>query len=194
MSYIFPYPPFLNGPFFLTIYSSVQIFFLTLVGWGQSTARMASSNTVFRPRWVKAEHSRYFTESENENKDILLNKYSLQNRTNKSYDHLQRRQRFFFFLLLAYLLGQSQALRVGDGCQLFLFQLLDGLLLIPQIQLGTHQDDRCGGAMVADLREPLSEDEVREKQNELRGRQREDNMHRKFFFKTFWILLLHDLT
>lgn len=46
-----------------TIYSSEQGFFLTLVGWGQSTARMASSNTVFRPRWVKAEHSRYFTES-----------------------------------------------------------------------------------------------------------------------------------
>lgn len=25
---------------------------------------MASSKTVFRPRWVRAEHSRYFTESE----------------------------------------------------------------------------------------------------------------------------------
>lgn len=36
---------------------------MTLVGCGQSTARMASSNTVFRPRWVKAEHSRYFTAS-----------------------------------------------------------------------------------------------------------------------------------
>lgn len=27
---------------------------------------MASSKTVFRPRWVSAEHSRYFTESEKE--------------------------------------------------------------------------------------------------------------------------------
>ena len=53
---------------FLTIYSSEQGFFLTLVGWGQSTARMASSNTVFRPRWVRAEHSRYFTASTHVNK------------------------------------------------------------------------------------------------------------------------------
>lgn len=37
--------------------------FFTLVGWGHSTARMASSKTVFSPRWVRAEHSRYFTES-----------------------------------------------------------------------------------------------------------------------------------
>lgn len=47
----------------LTIYSSEHGFFLTLVGWGQRTALIASSNTVFRPRWVKAEHSRYFTAS-----------------------------------------------------------------------------------------------------------------------------------
>lgn len=33
------------------------------VGWGQRTARIASSKTVFRPLWVRAEHSRYFTES-----------------------------------------------------------------------------------------------------------------------------------
>lgn len=52
--------------FSLTFYSSEHGFFLTLVGWGQSTARMASSNTVFRPRWVKAEHSRYFTASASE--------------------------------------------------------------------------------------------------------------------------------
>ena len=30
-------------------------------GFGQSTARMASSNTVFRPFCVSAEHSKYFT-------------------------------------------------------------------------------------------------------------------------------------
>lgn len=30
-------------------------------GGGHKTARMASSNTVFKPRWVRAEHSRYFT-------------------------------------------------------------------------------------------------------------------------------------
>ena len=33
------------------------------VGCGHRTARIASSKTVFRPRWVRAEHSRYFTES-----------------------------------------------------------------------------------------------------------------------------------
>ncbi|AWP05191.1 Hypothetical protein SMAX5B_012982, partial [Scophthalmus maximus] len=51
---------FLSPPslcLFLTLYSSEQVFFLVLAGLGQSTARMASSNTVFRPRWVKAEHS-----------------------------------------------------------------------------------------------------------------------------------------
>ena len=32
-----------------------------LVGTGQSTARIASSNTVFSPFCVNAEHSRYFT-------------------------------------------------------------------------------------------------------------------------------------
>lgn len=32
-----------------------------LTGGGHRTARMASSNTVLRPRCVKAEHSRYFT-------------------------------------------------------------------------------------------------------------------------------------
>lgn len=30
---------------------------------------MASSKTVFRPRWVSAEHSRYFTESEKERQE-----------------------------------------------------------------------------------------------------------------------------
>lgn len=33
-----------------------------LTGGGQRTARMASSKTVFKPRWVRAEHSRYLTE------------------------------------------------------------------------------------------------------------------------------------
>ncbi|TNN49581.1 hypothetical protein EYF80_040199 [Liparis tanakae] len=36
----------------------VHLFPLFFTGGGQSTARMASSNTVFRPRWVRAEHSR----------------------------------------------------------------------------------------------------------------------------------------
>lgn len=53
------------------------------------------------------------------------------------------------------LLGQSQALRVGDWSQFLLLQLLDRLLLIPEIQLGAHQDDGCRGAVVPYLRVPL---------------------------------------
>lgn len=41
----------------------LQTRFFVRVGCGHRTARMASSNTVLRPRCVKAEHSRYFTES-----------------------------------------------------------------------------------------------------------------------------------
>lgn len=55
------------------------------------------------------------------------------------------------------LLGQSQALRVGDRRQLLLFQLLDGVLVIPQVQLGAHQDDGCAGAVVPHLGVPLGE-------------------------------------
>lgn len=43
------------------VYNSRHFLFLFLTGGGQRTARMASSNTVLRPRCVRAEHSRYFT-------------------------------------------------------------------------------------------------------------------------------------
>lgn len=39
----------------------VHLLPLFFTGGGQSTARIASSNTVLRPRWVSAEHSKYFT-------------------------------------------------------------------------------------------------------------------------------------
>lgn len=39
----------------------VHLLPLFFTGGGHSTALIASSNTVFRPRWVSAEHSRYFT-------------------------------------------------------------------------------------------------------------------------------------
>ena len=54
-----------------------------------------------------------------------------------------------------YLLGQCKALWVSDGSQLLLLQLLDGVLLVPQIQLGAHQDDGGGGAVVPHLGVPL---------------------------------------
>ncbi len=71
--------------------------------------------------------------------------------------------------LLTYLLSQSQALRVGDWCQLLFLQLLNGIFLVPQIQLGAHQDDGCGGAVVANLRVPLVEGRVKGKQNQRRA-------------------------
>lgn len=43
------------------LYNNVHFLLFFLTGGGQRTARMASSNTVFRPRCVNAEHSRYFT-------------------------------------------------------------------------------------------------------------------------------------
>lgn len=44
------------------LYNNVHFLFFFLTGGGHRTARMASSNTVLRPRCVRAEHSRYFTE------------------------------------------------------------------------------------------------------------------------------------
>ena len=59
------------------------------------------------------------------------------------------------------ILGQCQALRVGDGSQLLLLQLLNGVLVISKVQLGTHQDDGGAGAVVPHLREPLEVGEWR---------------------------------
>lgn len=42
--------------------NSVHFLLPFLIGGGQRTARMASSKTVFSPRCVSAEHSRYLTE------------------------------------------------------------------------------------------------------------------------------------
>lgn len=55
----------------------VHLFPLFFTGGGHSTARMASSNTVFRPRWVSAEHSRYFTAPEDQEADMVGEKVSV---------------------------------------------------------------------------------------------------------------------
>jgi len=47
--------------FSVTAYSKTHLRFGFTCSTGQSTARIASSNTVFRPFWVNALHSRYFT-------------------------------------------------------------------------------------------------------------------------------------
>ena len=44
---------------------------------------------------------------------------------------------------------------ICNGRQPLVFQLLDGLLVLSQVQLGAHQDDGHVGAVVADLRVPL---------------------------------------
>ena len=45
-----------------TAHNTTQFFFFLGFGLGHSTARIASSNTFFRPFCVRAEHSRYLTE------------------------------------------------------------------------------------------------------------------------------------
>lgn len=68
----------LSGELRLQLVLSVQsvqkiwhLLFLFFTGGGHRTARMASSNTVLRPRCVKAEHSRYFTAPVAETKENL---------------------------------------------------------------------------------------------------------------------------
>lgn len=57
------------------------------------------------------------------------------------------------------LLGQCKALWIGNGCQLLLLQLLNGVLVISKVQLGSHEDDGGAGTVVSDLREPLARDQ-----------------------------------
>lgn len=58
---------------------------------------------------------------------------------------------------LTYFFGHGQALGVDDGGEFLLLQLLDGVLVVSQVQLGAHQDDGSVGAVVSDLRVPLKE-------------------------------------
>ena len=41
------------------VYKTTHPFFCFFLGGGTSTTLIASSNTVFNPRWVRAEHSKY---------------------------------------------------------------------------------------------------------------------------------------
>ncbi|TSK87575.1 Serine/threonine-protein kinase 19 [Bagarius yarrelli] len=54
------------GSWWLAIPNSGRFTKYFIQGGGQRTARIASSNTVLRPRCVRAEHSRYFTAPERE--------------------------------------------------------------------------------------------------------------------------------
>jgi len=56
------------------------------------------------------------------------------------------------------LLGQLEALLVGDRSQLLLREALNGGLVLSQIQLGSNNEDGHIGAMVVDFRVPLGLD------------------------------------
>ena len=46
-------------------------------------------------------------------------------------------------------------LGIGDRVEPLLLELLNGLLVVSQVQLGSHEDDWCVGTMVAHFRVPL---------------------------------------
>lgn len=52
-------------------------------------------------------------------------------------------------------LGSSESFIIGDGLHSLLTQALDGVLVLPQIELGADEDDRDVGGMVTDLGVPL---------------------------------------
>ena len=53
------------------------------------------------------------------------------------------------------LVGLGLGLLLGDGSLVLLGELLNGLLVAAEIDLGADKDDGGGGAVVADLRDPL---------------------------------------
>lgn len=58
------------------------------------------------------------------------------------------------------LFGHGQALRVGDGSQLLLLQFLNGVLIISQIKLGSHQDDGSVWTVVSHFWIPLNTQDI----------------------------------
>ncbi len=61
------------------------------------------------------------------------------------------------------LFGHRQSLGICNWREFLLLQLVHGVLVISQIQLGTHQDDGSVGTMVPHLRVPLRRDHNIEK-------------------------------
>lgn len=153
------------------VYNSRHFLFLFLTGGGQRTARMASSNTVLRPRCVSAEHSRYFTAPAGQNTASQprprppippprLSRVSAgaarpgstsPGGTPASGGPSRPGAAGFPTDLLRH----GQALRVGDGSQLLLLQFLDRVFIIPEIKLRPHQDDGSVGTMVSHFWVPL---------------------------------------
>lgn len=67
------------------------------------------------------------------------------------------------------LFGHGQSLGVGDGREFLLLQLLYGVLLIPQVQLGSHQDDGSVGTVMSHLRVPLQRQQRRLKNEQTKA-------------------------
>lgn len=132
------------------VYSSRHFLFLFFTGGGHRTARIASSNTVLRPRCVSAEHSRYFT-APVEGKQAVTEQFSVPAalllakattearrlvwlRCNTFPDLDQRQPHCHHTNLFCH----GKALWVGDRSQFLLLQLLDSVLVIPEVEFGTH--------------------------------------------------------
>ena len=63
-----------------------------------------------------------------------------------------------FFILLSYSLGfevKTKYLGIGDRRQPLFFQFIDGLLVFPEVELGTHQNDGHLRTVVPHLGVPL---------------------------------------
>ena len=108
----------------------MHCFFFLILGTGHSTARIASSNTVFKPFCVKAEHSRYFTAPTSLAiaRPCIMLLCIMYNCT---------------LILLSSSLSidvKTKYLGIGDGSQPLFFQFIDGLLVFPEVELGTHQN------------------------------------------------------
>lgn len=154
------------------VYSSRHFLFLFFTGGGHSTARMASSNTVLRPRCVSAEHSRYFTAPGGSRDAVTERSQSghravteqlcsqlLHNKSQASHwikvQGLPHTQPTTSHCCHTDLFCHGKALGVGDGRQLLLLQLLNRVLVIPEIEFGAHENDGSVGTVVPHLRVPL---------------------------------------
>lgn len=63
-------------------------------------------------------------------------------------------------LQLTYFFGHGQTLRINDGGEFFLLELLDGVLVVSQVQLCTNQDYRRLGTVMSHLWIPLQENKL----------------------------------
>ena len=119
-----------------TVYNRLHLFLGLILGTGHRTALIASSKTVLRPFWVRAEHSRYLT---------APTSLAMANPCNQKYYDSP----IWILLLISYL-------GVGNRSQLFLLQLFYGLLVFSQVLLCTHQNNWNMRTVVSNFVAPFS--------------------------------------